>query len=97
MHFGNIIISCRSKLEQDTGFVTKLGQFTLKFYICRIFSLIRHCRNLMPMAQEARKPMFFLKPADGAIGSHAKTVYDAYRDFEDLTKKILLKAGILQA
>jgi cellulose biosynthesis protein BcsQ len=60
------------------------------------FSLIRHYRSLMPMAQEARKPMFFLKPADGAIGSHAKTVQDVYRDFEGLTKKILSKAGILQ-
>jgi cellulose biosynthesis protein BcsQ len=60
------------------------------------FSLIRHYRSLMPMAQEARKAMFFLKPADGAIGSHAKTVQDVYRDFQDLTKKILSKAGILQ-
>lgn len=60
------------------------------------FSLIRHYRSLMPMAQEARKPMFFLKPADGAIGAHAKSVQDAYHDFKELTKKILSKAGILQ-
>jgi chromosome partitioning protein len=60
------------------------------------FSLIRHYRSLMPMAQEARKPMFFLKPADGAIGAHTKAVQDAYRDFQDLTKKILSSAGIIQ-
>ena len=28
-------------------------------------------RSLMPLAQEARKPMFFLRPADGALGGHA--------------------------
>ncbi len=60
------------------------------------FSLIRHYRSLMPMAQEARKPMFFLKPADGAIGAHARSVQDSYNDFKELTKKILSKAGILQ-
>lgn len=58
------------------------------------FALIRHYRSLMPMAQEARKPMFFLKPADGAIGSHVKVVHDVYRDFKELTQRILLKAGI---
>jgi hypothetical protein len=26
----------------------------------------------MPMAREAHKPMFYLKPADGAIGAHTK-------------------------
>jgi len=30
----------------------------------------------MPLAQEARKPMFTLKAADGAVGGHAKAVQD---------------------
>lgn len=60
------------------------------------FALIRHYRSLMPMAQEARKPMFFLKPGDGAIGSHTKVVQDVYRDFKVLTQKILSRAGIIQ-
>ena len=31
-----------------------------------------------PMGQEARKPIFHLTPADGAIGSHAQAVQEAY-------------------
>ncbi len=49
---------------------------------------LKHYRSLMPMAQEARKPMFELKPADGAIGSHAIAVQDCYRDFEQLARVI---------
>ena len=44
----------------------------------------KHFRSLMPMAQEARKPMFALKPADGAIGGHTRAVQDCYRDFQTL-------------
>lgn len=51
-------------------------------------ALIKHYRSLMAMAQEARKPMFHLKPADGAIGGHIQTVQGAYRDFRTLAKKI---------
>ena len=36
--------------------------------------LVKHYRSLMPMAQEAHKPIFHLLPADGAIGSHQKGV-----------------------
>jgi len=52
-------------------------------------ALLKHYRSLMPMAQEARKPMFFLKVADGAIGAHSTAVQDAYRDFEALARKVL--------
>ena len=45
---------------------------------------LKHYRSLMPLAQEAHKPMFFLKPADGAIGGHAKAVQDCYSDFRHL-------------
>ena len=38
----------------------------------------------MPLAQEARKPMFALKAADGAIGGHAAAVEGCYRDFQEL-------------
>ena len=41
-----------------------------------------------PLAMEARKPMFFLKPADGAIGAHVEAVRDCYRDFKALAKRI---------
>jgi chromosome partitioning protein len=51
-------------------------------------ALLRHYRSLMPLAQEARKPMFHLKPADGAIGAHLQSVRDAYRDFKALAEEI---------
>jgi chromosome partitioning protein len=48
----------------------------------------------MPLAQEARKPMFHLKPADGASGAHAQAVRNAYADFQQLAKRIAAAAGI---
>ncbi len=42
----------------------------------------------MPMAREAHKPMFYLKPADGAIGAHTKVVRNVYEDFQKLAYKI---------
>lgn len=47
-------------------------------------AVLKHYRSLMPMAQEARKPIFDLKPADGAMGSHLMAAQDAYRDFHSL-------------
>jgi len=57
-------------------------------------ALIKHFRSLMPMAMEARKPMFHLKPADGAIGAHMAAVKDCLKDFRELAQKILDKCGI---
>ena len=59
------------------------------------FALLKHYRSLMPMAQEARKPMFHLKPADGALGAHTYAVQDAYRDFQALAGKIIKCARVL--
>lgn len=56
--------------------------------------LIKHYRSLVPMAQEHRKPIFELSPADGAIGSHANAVQDAKKDFKLLAEKIAGKIGI---
>ncbi|MGH9420738.1 MAG: ParA family protein [Thermoanaerobaculia bacterium] len=50
---------------------------------------LRHYRSLMPMAKEARKPVFALKPADGAIGAHAEAVRRAYIDFQELATRIV--------
>ena len=50
---------------------------------------VKHYRSLVPMAQEARKPIFHLTTADGAIGSHAAAANDARRDFRNLAKKIV--------
>jgi chromosome partitioning protein len=57
-------------------------------------SLLKHYRSLMPMAMEARKPIFFLKSADGAIGAHAEAVRSCYKDFEKLARKVATSAGI---
>jgi len=57
-------------------------------------SLLKHYRSLMPMAQEAVKPIFHLKPADGAIGAHVSAVSACYQDFESLANKILGRASI---
>ncbi len=51
--------------------------------------LIKNYQSLMPYAQEARKPIFKLKPAEGAIGAHAQMVQKCYNDFETLSKTIL--------
>ncbi len=49
---------------------------------------LKHYRSLVPMAQEARKPIFHLTSADGAIGSHAQAVQEAYKDFKQLAEKL---------
>ncbi len=50
---------------------------------------LKHYRSLIPMGQEARKPIFHLTTADGAIGSHAQAVQEAYKDFQSLAEKLL--------
>lgn len=54
-----------------------------------VLATVRHYRSLVPLAQEARKPIFHLTSADGAIGSHAAAATDARRDFELLALEIL--------
>ncbi len=51
-------------------------------------AIIKHYQSLVLMAQEARKPMFKLKPGDGALGSHTHAVQSAYRDFKTLADQI---------
>lgn len=55
---------------------------------------LKDYRSLMPLAQEARKPMFFLKPADGALGAHTHSVTEAYKDFKMVAQKIVAKTGL---
>ncbi len=57
-------------------------------------SLLKNYRSLMPMAQEAHKPMFYLKPADGAIGAHIQAVQEAYKDFKQLAQAIANKTKL---
>lgn len=52
---------------------------------------LKDYRSLMPMAQEARRPMFLLKPADGAIGAHQQAVLDCHAAFRDLALELLVR------
>jgi chromosome partitioning protein len=60
----------------------------------RCLALLKHYGSLMPMAQEARKPMFHLKPADGAIGAHFQAAQSAYQDFKRLAAIIAERTGL---
>lgn len=55
---------------------------------------LRHYRSLMPMAQEALKPIFHLKAADGALGGHIYAVQECYDDFKKLATAIAEKSGV---
>lgn len=54
-------------------------------------AILKHFHSLIPMAMEIRKPIFLLKPSDGAIGAHLGAVKSAYADFKSLTEKIIDK------
>jgi cellulose biosynthesis protein BcsQ len=57
-------------------------------------SLLKHYRSLAPMSMEAHKPIFLLKPSDGAIGAHLYAVQKSYDEFQELTEKILHRVAI---
>jgi cellulose biosynthesis protein BcsQ len=56
--------------------------------------LLKHYRSLMPLAQEARKPVFHLRAADGAIGSHLQAAQQAGMDFRRLAEIIASRLGV---
>ncbi len=55
---------------------------------------LKDYRSLMPLAQEAHKPMFFLRPADGALGAHTYAVAECYKDFKKVARKIAARTGL---
>ncbi|MEX0714568.1 MAG: ParA family protein [Pirellulales bacterium] len=55
---------------------------------------LKHYRSLMPLAQDALKPMFHLKAADGALGSHVYAVQSCYEDFKKLALAIAAKCEV---
>jgi cellulose biosynthesis protein BcsQ len=58
-------------------------------------AMLKNYRSLMPLAQEARKPMFHLKTADGAMGSHATAALEVYKDYEHLARRIAARCNII--
>jgi cellulose biosynthesis protein BcsQ len=57
-------------------------------------ALLKHYRSLVPMAMEAHKPMFALKPADGAIGAHIYAAQQCLEDFNKLAVSIAERCDI---
>ncbi len=55
--------------------------------------VMKHYQSLMPLAQDAQKPMFQLRPADGAIGAHMDAVQQCRADFDRLARRILQQAS----
>ncbi len=51
-------------------------------------AMLKNYRSLLPMAQEAHRPMFLLRAADGAIGGHAQAVSSCYSDFRSVVNAI---------
>lgn len=49
---------------------------------------LRNYQSLMPLAHDARKPMFDLKPNDGAIGATSDFVHRCYEDFQALALEV---------
>lgn len=54
--------------------------------------IMRHYQSLMPLAQDVQKPMFQLKPADGAIGSHMDAVRRCRENFAMLARQVMARA-----
>jgi chromosome partitioning protein len=55
---------------------------------------MKHYRSLIPLGQDARKPIFKLNSADGAIGSHSVAAQDAHADFRQLSQEILRRMAV---
>lgn len=49
---------------------------------------LKNYQSLMPLAHDARKPMFDLRSGDGAIGSTQGYVQRCYEDFRNLAKEV---------
>lgn len=55
---------------------------------------LKNYRSLMPYAQDARKPIFLLRPGDGALGGHMTAVQNCYEDFRRLANEIAVRSKI---
>ena len=55
---------------------------------------VKHYRSLIPLAQDARKPIFSLAAGDGALGSHAVAARGAFHDFKTLVENLLQRTNV---
>lgn len=74
--------------------LSEANQPDIPFESDHCLARLKHYRSLMPLAQDARKPMFLLKPADGAIGGHSKAVEQCYLDFKALAERLMAVCGL---
>lgn len=58
-------------------------------------ALLKYYQSWMPLAQEARKPIFQLKPADGAIGAPVKVARNVDADFKHLAQEIADRTAMM--
>ena len=58
---------------------------------------VKHYRSLIPLAQDARKPIFSLSAGDGALGSHAVAARGAFHDFRALVENLLQRTHAASA
>lgn len=57
---------------------------------------LRNYQSLMPLAHDARKPMFDLRSADGALGSTQTLVQRCHQDFRALSIELLRRLNVLE-
>ena len=60
----------------------------------RCLGVMKHYHGIGPMAHDARRPIFLLRSADGAVGAHQQAVQNAYGHFADLARRILDAVGL---
>jgi chromosome partitioning protein len=58
---------------------------------------LKNYQSLMPLAHDARKPMFDLRSADGALGSTQTYVQRCYQDFKGLSENLLRRLADMSA
>lgn len=54
----------------------------------RCLGMLKPHSSLLSLAREARKPVFRLRPADGALGAHAAAARQARKEFEDVADRV---------
>ena len=60
----------------------------------RPLASIRYHTGLLPLAEDARKPMFRLTPADGVFDDQNREVTSSYQDFENVARRIAETCGV---
>ena len=60
----------------------------------RCLGHLRHFVTLRSLAEDARKPIFAMKPADGILGGYGDVVRGCYNDFRALATEIATRCGL---